>query len=134
MLVIAGETMSSYGMLVPSMITISVASVIIGAHIIYRSQPATRADCEAVLGPGPCLHVLHDRGEALSHGRVGRAQHQALDVARDVVVRHGARLRVFPLLCLHDGHRGRVTLLPDVDADGRTPHRDGFRVRNGLPF
>jgi hypothetical protein len=52
MLVIAGETMSSYGMLVPSMITISVASVIIGAHIIYRSQPATRAD-----SPVHCLRL-----------------------------------------------------------------------------
>ena len=56
MKVIAGEMMSNSGLLVPAMVTIGVASVVIGDRASYTSQPATRRLARTPTGPqGPRL-------------------------------------------------------------------------------
>jgi len=47
MMLMVGEMIGSYGLLAPAMITISIASVVVGDRTIYTSQPATRADSPA---------------------------------------------------------------------------------------
>jgi hypothetical protein len=62
MMVMADAMMSSYGLLVLAMVTIGVASVIVGDQIFYTSQPAT---CRLARAP-PALARGHD---APGHGR-----------------------------------------------------------------
>ncbi|MGH2344714.1 MAG: chloride channel protein [Chloroflexota bacterium] len=47
MMLMVGEMTGSYGLLAPAMITVSLASVVVGDRTIYTSQPATRADSPA---------------------------------------------------------------------------------------
>jgi CIC family chloride channel protein len=51
----------SYGLLAPAMITVSIASVVVGDRTIYTSQPATRADSPAhrLSYTFPLLRALH---------------------------------------------------------------------------
>ena len=47
MMLMVGEMTGSYGLLAPAMVTVSIASVVVGDRTIYTSQPATRADSPA---------------------------------------------------------------------------------------
>ncbi len=67
MMLMVGEMTGSYGLLAPAMITVSIASVIVGDRTIYTSQPRTRADSPAhrLSFSFPLLRALRVR-EAMS--------------------------------------------------------------------
>jgi hypothetical protein len=68
MMVMAGAMTGSYGLRAPAMVTIGVASVVIGDRASFTSQPTTRAD-SPVLGlrlrdamTPPAMEAVRRRG------------------------------------------------------------------------
>ena len=62
MMLMVGEMTGSYGLLAPAMVTVSIASVIVGDRTIYTSQPATRADSPAGHPATELARCLADAG------------------------------------------------------------------------